>query len=241
MDKKPIYKQYMFWLVVVGPLLIALAIVGYLITDWNPLLLIILGGVGVLLIIVGLLFSFNKKKSYLELTPAEILSNRVRRKVLVSVPEFGEKAAGATVKYGTRLADLTLSTSSAVNDKITRFNQIVRKVKKKIYQYVILTVLSVLLSTTGVGEVLFVGEIASLVGLTGGSTLGSLVGVGGSALSTVGTNVGSAALTTVGTNVSSVVGSTAGTIGLSMAQRIGTDAVQAGLKYGSDKVSEKYS
>lgn len=266
MDKKPIYKQFPFWLAVAGAVLIAIAIVGYLITDWNPLLLIILGGVGILLIVVGLLFSFNKKKSYLELTPSDLLSNRIRRKVIVNIPELGRKASGATVKGGRKIADLTLSASTIANEKLTSASQKFEKIQRKVKIIAMQIILSALLSVSGVGNVLIAGELGSVltpvlgqvgisssgvVGSTvvsglnvGGQALGQVVGAGGSTLGSVAGSAGSALTSlggTAGSTALTTLGTNLGSAVGSTAGQVGLNAVELigkeGVSYGLGKLS----
>lgn len=247
-----IFRNYRFWLIIIGILLLLAAIVIYLFTEINQLTLIIVGALGFVLLLVGtILITIQGKHEDPSLLKET--GQFVNRKIQVVVPALGTGAEKVTVKGMQAGAVATLKASNLVNNVLAKTVELTGQAYTRVKKIVYTVVLGVLLSTTGVGEVLLVGELGSLVGSVAGTTAGSAVssvastvvgsvaGAGSTALgsaaasglSSAGTALGSSALSSAG----SALGSTGGQAAFAIGQGIATKAGTYGLEKGSEKLS----
>lgn len=251
-----IFRNYRFWLIIIGILLLLAAIVIYLFTEINQLTLIIVGAIGFVLLLVGtILITIQGKQEDPSLLKET--GQFVNRKIQVVVPALGTAAEKVTVKGMQAGAVATLKASNLVNNVLARTVELTGKAYTRVKKIVYTVVLGVLLSATGVGSGagvgMFAGEIGSIVGSVAGPTAGSAVtsvatsvvgsvaGAGSTALgsaaasglSSLGTAVGSSTISSAG----SALGSTGGQAAFAIGQGIATKAGSYGLEKGSEKLS----
>lgn len=248
--------HFSIWFIIIGLVLLVAGIALYFLTDWQPLISIVIGALGTLLLIFGFVMFFMRNEKQGSSIDKQVAYS-VRDKIDKVVPMTGKLLTDTSISVSQNAVKTGLKGATLVNKAVYKTIRGAISAIIKVEKIVLIALFGLLLSETGAGEMLWIADIGSILGslgFSGGSTVasvasgiggiatgnltGQLASIGGSALSTLGGGVGSAALSSVGSTLSSA-GSTALTnVGVNFGLQLSESLAREGVNIAGNKVAD---
>lgn len=241
------------WVLIVGVVLLAAGLLLYFFTNIQALISVIIGVLGTIIIIVGVILLANSGKKQKELTIEQQAAYNVRDKIDKLVPAVGKIATDFTIGSSRLVTKTGLKSSTLLMSGINKVARTAINAEFKIIKLIIWALFGLLLSEAGIGELIWAGEIgsllssmgfsggsglASIVGSAGGNVFGSVASGAGSLLGTAGSALGSSAISGLGTTVGSVGSTALGNVGVNLGLQVGEGVSRELFSAGVSKASD---
>lgn len=248
--------HFSIWFIIIGLVLLIAGLGLYFLTNIQPLVSIIIGALGTLGLLFGFVMFFMRNEK--EETPIEKeIAFSVRDKIDKVVPITGKLATDTAIAVSQGVVKGGLKTGTLVNKAIYKTARGVVGAIIKVEKLVLMAVIGLLLSEVGVGELIWVGEIGSILsslGISGtgtvasvisgiggagaGNMLGQVLSVGGQALGGVGGAVGSSAISSLGSTLGSAGTTALSNVGLNFGLQLGESLTREGVTTVGNKVAD---